>query len=172
MRSLQGEEVATLIKHAVDKRDGKRIVLTASGYGAIPALRGAKIWQQQHPQDQHLLGAILFFPLLTASAPEPGKPIPYLPIVSQSSLPVIVMQPGNSPSRFWAKQLKKELEIGGSHVHIEILPKVRSRFYSRPDASDEELAMARRLPELVEQAVVKLKQLEVHETNETHEEQP
>ncbi len=160
MRSLEGEEVARLIKHAVSERGDKRIVLTASGYGSIPALRGAKIWQQQNPHDRHLLGAILFFPMLTATSPEPGKPIEYLPVVSQSKLPVVLMQPGNSPTRFWARKLKKELEKGGSRVHIEILPKVRSRFYSRPDATAEELATAQRLPQLVEQAVEKLKQLE------------
>ncbi len=160
MRSLQGEEVARLIQHAVDERGDKRIVLTASGFGAVPALRGAQIWQQQQPHDKHLLGAILFFPMLTAANPEPGKPIKYLPVVSQSNLPVVIMQPGNSPTRFWAKKLKRELEKGGSVVHIEILPRVRSRFYSRPDATEDELATARRLPELVEQAVERLKQLE------------
>ena len=160
MRSLEGEEVAHLIQHAVDERGDKRIVLTASGYGAIPALRGARIWQQQHPQDKHLLGAILFFPMLTAGDPEPGKPTEYLPVVSQSDLSVVIMQPGNSPTRFWARKLKKELEKGGSRVHIEVLPKVRSRFYSRPDATEDERATAQRLPQLVEQAVEKLKQLE------------
>lgn len=160
MRSLEGEEVARLIQHAVKERGDKRIVLTASGFGAIPALRGAQIWQQQQPDDKHLLGAILFFPMLTAGDPEPGKPISYLPVVAQSSLPVVIMQPGNSPTRFWAKKLKKELEKGGSAVHIEVLPKVRSQFYSRPDATEDELATARRLPELVEQAVERLKHLE------------
>ncbi len=160
MRTLEGEEVAKLIQHAVDERSGKRIVLTASGYGAIPALRGAQIWQQQHPQDNHLLGAVLFFPMLTSGNPEPGKPIKYLPVVSQSNLPVVIMQPGNSPTRFWAKKLKRELQKGGSRVHIEVLPKVRSRFYSRPDATADERATAQRLPQLVEQAVEKLKQLE------------
>lgn len=163
MRSLQGDEVARLIQHAVEEHSGKRIVLTASGFGAIPALRGAAIWRQQHPADHHLLGAILFFPMLTTHEPEPGKPIDYLPVVRQSKLPIVIMQPGNSPTRFWAKQLKQELERGGSRVHIELLPRVRSNFYARHDASDAEQAMARRLPELVEQAVVKLKQLEKNE---------
>jgi hypothetical protein len=160
MRSLEGAEVANLIQHAVTERSDKRIVLTASGYGAIPALRGALIWQQQHPEDKHLLGAILFFPMLTATTPEPGKPIEYLPVVSQTRLPIVMMQPGNTPTRFWAGKLKKELEKGGSRVHIELLPKVRGFFYSRADATAEERAMAQRLPELVEQAVATLKQLE------------
>ena len=95
MRSLEGREVAGLIAHAVQQTD-KRIVLIGSGYGAIPALRGARIWQQEHPDDPHLAGAILFFPMLTAHNPEPGKPLEYLDIVHNSALPVVIMQPGNT----------------------------------------------------------------------------
>lgn len=160
MRSLEGDEVARLIAHAVDKT-GKRIVLTASGYGAIPALRGARIWQQQHPDDKHLLGAILFFPILSAHNPEPGKPLEYLDIVQQTNLPIVIMQPGNSPNRFWIKTLQKALEKGGSKVHVEILPGVRSRFYAREgDTTAAEKAMTERLPELVESAITTLHKLE------------
>ncbi len=160
MRSLEGGEVANLIGHAIDKT-GKRIVLTASGYGAIPALRGANIWHAQHPQDSHLLGAILFFPILSAHNPEPGKPLEYLDVVQQTNLPIVIMQPGNSPNRFWVKSLKQALETGGSRVHVEILPGVRSRFYARDgDATPAEIAMTQRLPELVESAMNRLKSLE------------
>jgi len=159
MRSLEGYEVANLIDHAMAK-SGKRIVLSASGYGAIPALRGARIWQQRHPSDRHLLGAILFFPILSAHNPEPGKPLEYLKIVRQTHLPIVIMQPSNSPTRFWVKKLKKTLEAGGSRVHVEMLPKVRSRFYARSDATEVEKAMSRRLPELVERAISILNTLE------------
>lgn len=159
MRSLEGEEVVHLIEYAAKKTD-KRIVLTASGYGAIPALRGARLWQQRHPDDTHLAGAILFFPLLTSHNPEPGKPVEYLEVVHNTRLPIVIMQPGNTPTRFWVKKLKKTLEKGGSRVQVELLPDVRTRFYSRPDATPAENAMARRLPELVEQALEKLRTLE------------
>jgi hypothetical protein len=160
MRSLEGDEVANLIDHAVTTND-KRIILTASGYGAIPALRGARIWQQQHPEDRHLLGAILFFPILSAHNPQPGKPLEYLEIVHQTSLPIVIMQPGNSPNRFWIKTLQKALQQGGSRVKVEILPDVRSRFYSRDkDATPAEIAMTQRLPELVESAIKTLHTLE------------
>lgn len=159
MRSLKGEEVAHLIAYVVARND-KRIVLTASGYGAIPALRGARIWHQQHPDDKRLAGAILFFPMLTAHEPEPGKPLQYLEVVHETRLPIVIMQPDNTPTRFWVRKLKQTLEQGGSRVHVEILPGVRPRFYSRPDATPAENAMAQRLPELVEQALVKLRTLE------------
>jgi hypothetical protein len=96
MRSLEGEEVARLIDYAVKQND-KRIVMIASGYGAIPALRGARIWHRQHPDDRRLAGAILFFPMLTARTPEPGKPLEYLEVVHETDLPIVIMQPANSP---------------------------------------------------------------------------
>jgi hypothetical protein len=160
MRSLEGGEVANLIDHAIEK-SGKRIALTASGYGAIPALRGARIWQQQHPEDHHLLGAILFFPILSAHNPEPGKPLEYLDVVHQTNLPIVIMQPGNSPNRFLVKTLQHALQEGGSRVQVEILPNVRSRFYARDgDATPAEKAMTERLPELVQKAIATLHTLE------------
>jgi len=159
MRTLEGREVANLIAHAVTQND-KRIILTASGYGAIPALRGAHIWQQQHPESTRLAGAILFFPMLTAHNPEPGKPLEYLEVVHNTRLPVVIMQPTNTPTRFWVNKLKQTLEKGGSQVHVELLPNVRSRFYSRPNATEAERAMAQRLPELVEQALEQLRTME------------
>jgi hypothetical protein len=161
MRALDGDEVAHLIEYAV-KQNHKRIVITASGYGAIPALRGARIWRQQHPDDKRLAGAILFFPMLTAHDPEPGKPVEYLEVVHDTRLPIVIMQPSNTPTRFWVKKLAKTLEYGGSRVHVEILPAVRPYFYSRPDATPVENAMAQRLPDLVEQALEKLHTLEVN----------
>lgn len=159
MRSLEGREVANLIAYAINKSD-KRIVLTASGYGAIPALRGARIWQQNHPNDNHLAGAILFFPMLTAHNPEPGKPLEYLDIVHQTNLPIVIMQPTNTPTRFWVNKLKRTLQEGGSRVEVQLLPNVRSHFYSRRDATDAERAMSTRLPQLVNSALSTLHKLE------------
>lgn len=159
MRSLEGSEVANLLDYALAQND-KRIVLTASGYGAIPALRGARLWQQRHPGDRRLLGAILFFPLLTAHDPDPGQPVDYLPVAGESQLPIVILQPTNTPTRFWVKKLQQALEGGGSHVHVELLHGVRPFFYSRNDPTPEEAAMAQRLPVLVEQALVRVKQLE------------
>ncbi len=152
MRSLEGEDVAQLIEHT-HRLSGKRVVLIASGFGAIPTLRGARDWQVAHPDSEALAGAILFFPVLTAKQPDPGQPIEYVPVVDEVAIPIVIMQPGNSPTRFWVNQLAKRLRDAGSLVKVEVLPKVRSRFYSRADASEEELATARRLPELVEQAI-------------------
>lgn len=159
MRTLEGKEVANLIAHAAGQND-KHIVLTASGYGAIPALRGARIWQQRHPGDSRLAGAILFFPMLTAHNPEPGKPLEYLEIVRRTKLPIVIMQPTNTPTRFWVNTLKAELEKGGSRVQVMLLPNVRSHFYSRRDATEAEKAMSQRLPELVEEALKKLHAME------------
>ncbi|RRQ22874.1 alpha/beta fold hydrolase [Thiohalobacter thiocyanaticus] len=159
MRSLEGREVARLIRHAVETTD-KRIILIASGYGAVPALRGARIWQAEHPDSRRLDGAILFYPMLSAHNPEPGQPLEYLEVVHHTRLPMVIMQPTNTPTRFWVDKLKQTLENGGSRVQVELLPGVRGHFYDREDATEAERAMAGRLPELVEQALKQLTQME------------
>ena len=113
------------------------------------------------PSESALLAR--FFAWLTAHDPEPGKPVEYLEVVHDTRLPIVIMQPANSPTRFWVKKLQKSLEQGGSQVHVEHLPEVRPFFYSRPDATPAEHAMALRLPELVEQALAKLRTLEINE---------
>ena len=159
MRSLEGREVARLIQHAVRETD-KRIILIASGYGAVPALRGARIWQAEHPDSQRLGGAILFYPMLSAHNPKPGQPLEYLDVVHHTRLPMVIMQPTNTPTRFWIDKLKRNLESGGSRVQVKLLPGVRGHFYDREDATEAERAMAQRLPELVEQALTQLAQME------------
>lgn len=159
MRSLDGGEVARLIQHAARETD-KRIILIASGYGAIPALRGARIWQAEHPDSRRLGGAVLFYPMLSAHNPKPGRPLEYLEVVHNTRLPIVIMQPTNTPTRFWVDKLKRSLERGGSRVRVQLLPGVRGHFYDREDATAAERAMAQRLPELVEQALQQLAQLE------------
>ncbi|HSH30073.1 MAG TPA: hypothetical protein VK971_09230 [Thiohalobacter sp.] len=159
MRSLEGREVARLIRHAAETTD-KRIILIASGYGAVPTLRGARLWQTESPDDRRLGGAILFYPMLNAHNPQPGQPLEYLDVVHRTRLPIVIMQPANTPTRFWVDKLKHGLEQGGSRVWVELLPSVRSHFYDREDATGAERAMAQRLPELVTQALQRLKQME------------
>lgn len=159
MRSLEGREVARLIAHVMHETD-KRIVLIASGYGAVPALRGARLWQREHPDNRRLGGAILFYPMLSAHNPKPGQPLEYLDVVHHTRLPIVIMQPTNTPTRFWVDKLERTLESGGSRVQVELLPGVRGHFYDREDATEAERAMARRLPELVEQALQQLAQME------------
>lgn len=155
MRDLEGSGVRDLIALA-HRETGKKIVLTSSGYGSLPTLRGAKLWHDAPASTSRLKGIILFFPMLTDAPPEPGKPLEYPAIVHQTATPLYIFQPEQSPARFWLKRLVKTLEEGGATVHTELMLGIRPNFYQRPDASEAEMAATQRLPDMMLQGIAHL----------------
>lgn len=159
LEQLPPEEIREIITHAA-KLSGKKIVLITAGHGATAILRGAKAWQDEtREQDRSTLaGAVLFYPDLYSVAPAPGVEAQYHPIVAQTRLPLFIYQGQLSPGRWWLEHLKVEFARGGTKAKSQVLPKVRSHFYIRPDATAEENAMAEKLPELVLDALKTLEQ--------------
>lgn len=155
MRDLPGDGVRDLI--ALAHRESKKlVVLSSSGYGSIPTLRGAKLWHDAPAADDRFKGTILFFPMLSEAPPEPGKMAEYQPIVHQTATALFIFQPEQSPARFWLKRLTATLEEGGATVYTELLPGVRPNFYQRADATEAEMAATRRLPEMMLQGIARL----------------
>lgn len=154
MRSLDGNQVRTLVDHA-HKTTGKQVVLMASGFGAVPLLRGAEGWQSS---DQRLIGGILLHPMLSEAIPEPGEEMVYLPIVERTSLPLVILQPARSPQRFWLQRLAKQLEKGGSRVTTEVIPGVRNHYYKRNDATEQELVAAAAMDRMIARAIATLQE--------------
>lgn len=155
MRRLKGDDIVAMIQDAHDAT-GKKVYLITAGFGAIPVLRGARDWKKLHKgtvKEQWLGGAILLYPELNAKEPEPGMDMEYLPVTSQTSIPVYILQPELTPARFWLDQLKAELEKGGATVTIDILPRVRGYFFMRPNATDHEKSMSQVLPNIVVNAL-------------------
>lgn len=161
MRQLGGAEVAQLIE-MVHRETGKRVILLASGYGSIPALRGARDWQAKAPAEARtaLVGAVLLFPKLYAEEPQPGRATRYLPVVGQTRMHIDIVQPQQAPDRFWINRLSQELANGGSQVSTHILPGVRNFFYSRPSPNPAEIAAGERLDRIILGAVRRLQQTE------------
>lgn len=162
LKEIPPAEISDLIGQAI-KTTGKKIILVVGGHGALPILEGAQNWQEQaSPKTRPLLaGAIMFYPDLYSVPPAPGVEAQYHPVVTQIKLPIFIYQGQLSPGRWWLEHLKVAFSQGGNRVQSEVLPKVRSHFYVRPDASPEENAMAARLPELMVDA---LKRLETNRT--------
>lgn len=150
IRSLDGSNVQQLIARVARETD-KTIILAASGYGSVPVLRGARLWrlQQQDRVRDPLHGAILFYPLLNARKPEPGKPLEYLPVVHDTNLSITIFQPERSPNRFSLKHLTATLEEGGSRVEASLLPGVRNNFYRLKNPTPEERTMTHKIPRLM-----------------------
>lgn len=144
-------DIAALIDAA--RATGKRVALLAVAHAAALALRGAHAWQALHPGDHGLLGAILLHPYLYLGPPAPGREAKFHPVVRSTSLPVVIVQPGNSPTRFRVEALRAALEQGGARVQVQLLHGVRDRYYFRADATPAEDAEAARLPALLKGAL-------------------
>ncbi|MGD9000375.1 MAG: TlpA disulfide reductase family protein [Granulosicoccaceae bacterium] len=150
MDRIPAVQLADLLQSAT--RTDKQVYFVTSGRGAIPVLRGIRLWQQANPESTRLRGAILLSAKLFVETPDPGRAAELMPITSASNLPLFVMQPDKSPWWWKLGTTIPALERGGSHVFVKRLPGVRDRFYYRPDATQQERALARRLPAMLVEA--------------------
>ena len=133
MRSFSGQYVADLIQIA-HKETNKKILLSARSYGAIPLLRGVRVWQERQPAKPYLTGAILFSPDLYTTIPSLGLEPQYLPIASATNIPIMIFQDGIRGNRWYVNNLIDTLMIGGSQPMLKILPGVSALFFKEDSA--------------------------------------
>ncbi len=145
MRNLDARYVADIID-AAHKRTGKRVMLFAQGYVAIPVLSGATLWQQREQHFGKLSGAVLFSPDLITGLPELGKNPEYLPIVRNTGIPLMIYQGSLHGSSEHFAHLVKELSGNNPNVYHQSLPGVTSIFY-HDENSPETLKMLQELPQ-------------------------
>lgn len=145
LRNLDALYVADIID-AIHKQTGKRVVLFAQAYGAIPVLRGATLWQQRKSHSGKVLGAILFSPDLLTGLPALGKDPEYLPIASATNIPLIIFQGGlrGSTSHFYG--LINTLSSNNPHIYFNIMPDIAGVFY-HDEPNKETYAMLKALPD-------------------------
>ena len=144
LRNLDAQYVADIVD-AVHQRSGKRVILFAQSYAAIPALRGATLWQQRKSHKGKLLGAILFSPDLLTGLPALGKNPEYLPITRATNIPIMIYQGGLHGSSKQFSRLVTELTSNNPNVFFTVLPGVTSVFY-HDESSPETLALLKTLP--------------------------
>ena len=126
-------------------RPANASIFLATARGGIVGLRGAQAWQKRNPKSSALSGALLLHPNLFLGPPEPGKEAEYHSVAAQTRLPVYILQPEQSPWRWRLEATQAELEKGGSKVFTRVLTDVRDRFYFRPDATEVEIDVVKRL---------------------------
>lgn len=140
LRAMDGRYVAGLVS-AAHSRTGKTVVLMTRASGALPVLRGARIWQQQfyanknHP-DPYLAGAVLFAPELYSSTPELGLPPVYDPIARATNIPIMLYQAGKRGNRWQLDATMEQLETGGAKIMLKVLPGVTGVFYNEDNAPE------------------------------------
>lgn len=158
MDRIPSSDISELIEYAY-KKTGKKIIPITTGRGSLPVLKGVNLWQNKYKNSHALTGVILMSPKFFSETPEPGKQGKLLDIVTQTNLPLFIIQPTLSP---WFWKLDKTipaLEKSGSDVFVQRIKDVRDRFYFRPDANEHENKVTNKLPLLIKRAANYLKKL-------------
>ncbi len=163
MRALDGRYVAGLIEEA-HGRTGKTVTLVSRSYGALPVLRGARLWQKSRqgspPEAVYLAGAILFSPELYSEIPPLGLPPVFDPIIDATTIPLMIFQGGNRNNRWQLDELLTRLQEGGATVYSRVYPGVTGIFYEE----DRAAATLERLPGVASDIRTAVKLLEQTET--------
>lgn len=146
MRNLDAQYVADLIVEA-HKKTNKKIILHTRAYGAIPVVRGATLWQLQNPGKDYLSGAILNSPDFFVSIPELGVDPDYLPITSQTTIPMFIFQGGRRGTAWQFPKLLELLTKTNQHVFFKLMPGVSGVYYSNDDA-DETIQILKSFPDI------------------------
>lgn len=144
LRKLNPNYVLDLIQ-AAQARTHKQVVLISHSYGAIPALRGATLWQQQHNAHDRVIGVILMSPDLYASIPALGLPPDYLPIAHSTHIPIVIYQAGKRGNAGQFPHLLQQLSRNNHSVFFKFMPTVTSPLYPG-DTSAPTKKLLRRLP--------------------------
>lgn len=144
LQKISPQVIANLIEKRQAESPQLPLFVIAPNRAAALAIK-ALIHVEQTPVRN--IGLILLNPNLYVKTPEAGKTAEYWPSVSRLNLPVMVMQAALSPWRWHLPTLDQRLSTGGSDVFIKVLPKVRDRYYFRPDAMRFEQKRAEQLPQ-------------------------
>ncbi len=129
---------------------GKRIVLIATGRVSALALRAANAWRTRYPGDtaSPLAGALLMWPILYHEL-APGQEPDYDPVVQNTHLDLVILQPKSSAGYWWRERLKNFLVDAGSRVWLNVLPGLRDGFYRRGDITPREVDAGARLGDML-----------------------
>ena len=144
LKELDGKYLAGLIEYA-HKKTGKKIILMGHSYSAVAVLHAAHHWQSRQPENAYLLGAVLFSPYTYAAIPTLGSKPEYMPVVSATSIPVMIYQAANSSAMGQIDDFMELLQQHDNPVYVRYLPDIVSLFYQHPP-SEQMQHIAKSLP--------------------------
>jgi thiol-disulfide isomerase/thioredoxin len=147
MDRIPATQIADMLTAA--SKTGKSIYFVTSGRGVIPVLRGIRAWQLDNPASTQFRGLIALSGKLFVETPDPGKAAELMPIAQASNVPVYWLQPDKSPWWWKLNITIPALEKAGSSVFVQRMRDVRDRFYYRPDATEIEHGLSKKLPGLL-----------------------
>ncbi len=147
---IPDQDLAEWLEAVRQRNPERRIVLVSTGRVSSLVLRAVRSWRARFGQGsaKPVDGALLMFPLLYQEL-EPGETPEYDPVVNQTQMDLVILQPKSSAGYWWRERLKNVLEVAGSHVRMEVLPGLRDGFYRRSDINPQESAAGAHLGQML-----------------------
>jgi thiol-disulfide isomerase/thioredoxin len=157
VQHFKAQDIADLIEAAAE-RARKKVYLIATDSVAKPALEGVARHQRQAAlsgKSSDVGGVILFHPGLSYPTIEPGRPVHYVSVAKNSTIPIYYIQPSISTKQWQSLEIQETLQSGGSPVFLHPMPGISAGFHMRPDEdlSDADFAQRKRLPEDLKRAI-------------------
>ena len=155
VRSLNGEGVAAVLKHASEqaRQQGKQFVPISTGRMSLVLLRGSRLWQlDSNPENGigDLKQVVTFFPNVFDAPKKAGDAPTLFPIVSATSLPITIVQPTQGTYKWKLPEIVNALELSESQVTIGSVPNVRDWYFLRREPTDIEQQAGEQVPEFLE----------------------
>ena len=131
--------------------------MVGHGSGSIVAYTLAHRDLQKNTAKQTTIhGLLLLSPNLLETAPEPGKEQQYVPLASQTSVPVFIFQPSYSPHHWHLDKLISEIKTSGTKLHYQRLDNVRDGYALRDNRSEKEQELREQMASMFQAAIKKL----------------
>lgn len=108
------------------------VYIATQGRGAQFVLKTARLWQEEMGGPDILKGLVFSLPHLLEGRPKMGQKANYLPMASQSNLPIYILMPEFSTKYARSQEILNELQKGGSSVYLHTLQGIKGGFQSRP----------------------------------------
>lgn len=159
LNEISSDTLVALIDEAM--QSGKKVYLIASGPDTELILRAAHHWENIHKKP--FAGAVLLFPRLFKSKPEPGTPPVYVDAVGTTHMPIVLLEGERTPNQWTINHLVHDLQKHGSQVFAKLIPSVRGYFFNRQDANRSEEVVTSQLAGLIKVSLFYLDKAQPHD---------
>ena len=154
VRNIPAPLVAELIDVWLDMNHISPALIVSNSYGAIPALRGIRSWQEKYHAKSNLLGAVFFSPNFFTHVPTLGNSPSFIPELTATNVPIYLYQEAKNGNRWHLPAVLDALQQHAP-VYTELLPGVTSMFYDE-DKAPETYAVLEALPQKIQRAATRL----------------
>ena len=146
-------DIFQLLIHASNLEYEEVYFLTA-GRGAKLVLDSILQFSRNHPSSKLIKGSILIHPNIYQALPGMGEKASFIASSRNSHLPIYMIQAQYSTKYLYTKDMRQQLEKGGSQVFTHLLDDVEAGFFARTpdDLSPSAIKAKKHLPRTIEQA--------------------